>query len=753
MRFSFNFIDRPWLLPLRLIPNNMPQEHTLRLLSCCHRRAPFIPWGGKVLLFVALPILVTGFAHGQKADHASLYHEADVFDLEDFVVSGSYLYSSEVNALKTPTPVLNVPQSLSIVTADQISRQGFTSIGDLIQYTPGVNSSQGEGHRDAVVFRGVRSTADFFVDGVRDDVQYYRPLYNVEQVEILRGPNALLFGRGGTGGILNRVMKKADTSETFTGYQVGIDTFGATDVQLDGNYALRDNTAIRINLFHESLENHRDFYDGERFGINPTARFTWEGRTTLDLSYEYIDHERFIDRGIPTGTDSEPVDDFKKIVFGDPELNESTLQAHVVRASLQHSFSDRLKGNFTASYGDYDKTYTNFYASGYNAASTPDEVILDGYVDNTERENLILSANLISEFEVQGMNHTVLFGGEYIDTSSNQDRFNAYWNTTQDDNEVFTIARPLNLRNGIGVNASGLSTMNSFTTDRNDDTRSELEVFSLFMQDEIELFDQLQLVLGLRFDSFDIKVRDVENGTSGSQRDEAISPRLGIIYKPEDNISLYASYSETFLPQSGEQFDNLGTAGLDPDEFTNTEAGIKWDFSKDLSLTASVLLIEQKAPVVDDNDSSRTVDLESEISGFEIQFLGRLTDRWFISAGYSFLDGEIDDQNPAIDGNRPIELPEHMVSVWNSYRVTDDFGLGLGLVYQDESYINTSNSAKLPSYVRIDAAAYYSISDTLRIQINVENLTDELYYPYAHSTHQASVGVPISARLAIIGKF
>ena len=121
----------------------------------------------------------------------------DVSVQDEIVVVGQYLYADQVNALKSPTPVIDVPQSLSIITADQILQQGFNSIGDLIDYTPGVNTSQGEGHRDAVVFRGVRSTADFYIDGVRDDVQYYRPLYNLEQVEILRGPNALLFGRGG----------------------------------------------------------------------------------------------------------------------------------------------------------------------------------------------------------------------------------------------------------------------------------------------------------------------------------------------------------------------------------------------------------------------------------------------------------------------------------------------------------------------------------------------------------------------------
>ncbi|MFK7842824.1 MAG: TonB-dependent receptor plug domain-containing protein, partial [Sphingorhabdus sp.] len=170
------------------------------------------------LAFLATTMMVPYVAHAAEAD-------AENRD-DDIVVVGDVLYSNQINAVKTPTPIIDVPQSLSITTADEIKQRGFTSIGQIIDYTPGVNNTQGEGHRDAVVFRGVRSTADFYIDGVRDDVQYYRGLYNLEQVEILRGPNALLFGRGGTGGILNRVTKKGTIGETFGGGQVAIDTFG-----------------------------------------------------------------------------------------------------------------------------------------------------------------------------------------------------------------------------------------------------------------------------------------------------------------------------------------------------------------------------------------------------------------------------------------------------------------------------------------------------------------------------------------------
>ena len=428
---------------------------------------------------------------------------------EEVIVRGQYLHSERVNALRTPTPILNVPQSLSIVTLEQMQAQAFVTIGDLINYTPGVNNSQGEAHRDAVVFRGIRSTADFYIDGTRDDVQYFRPLYNLEQIEILRGPNALLFGRGGAGGILNRVTKKGVIDADFNDYRAAVDSFGEYNLQIDSNYAVNDNTAVRFNAYYEGLESDRDFNDGDRWGINPTAKFLLGESTVLDVSYEYLDHEQFIDRGIPTGADGEPVENFDDIVFGDRDINEAELEAHLLRASLQHEFSEALKGNITAFYGDYDKVYQNFYASGYDEVNTPDEVTLDGYLDTTDRQNLILTGNLVSQFSTGAVGHTVLFGAEYIDTSSDQDRFNAFWDTTQDDNEIFSISRPLNLRGGVGINAAGQVTTNDFTVDLNDDTRVDIEVYSFYLQDEIALTEQLSLVLGARYDNFDIDVFNV----------------------------------------------------------------------------------------------------------------------------------------------------------------------------------------------------------------------------------------------------
>lgn len=690
------------------------------------------------------------WAETTEAAQANMADE--VHELDDFEVKGGALYSDQITALKTPTPILDVPQSLTVTTAEEISLRGFNSVQDIVDYTPGVNMSQGEGHRDAVVFRGVRSTADFFVDGVRDDVQYYRPLYNVEQVEILRGPNALFFGRGGAGGILNRVTKKGEIGENFNAFSGSIDTFGGAIAEIDSNVTINETTAVRINAYYESFENDRDYYDGDAYGVNPTAKFLLSEKTTLDLSYEYLDHERFIDRGIPTGSDFKPVDRLNGITFGDSELNESTLEAHTLRALLQHQFSDELKANLTASYTDFDKVYQNLYTSSYSEATTPDRVTLDGYLDTTDRQSTTLSSNLIGEFETGDIEHTLIVGAEYVYTESDQDRYNAQWSDSGTDKEIFFInALP---RNGSGFNVAGDPTTVNFNTDLADDTSAELNVYSIFIQDEIQLFDELTVVLGGRFDSFDIDVTDNEaGGTDGSQKDEEFTPRAGIVYKPVEDISIYASYSETFVPQSGEQYANLGNDGLDPNEYTNLEAGVKWDFAPGYSVTAAIFQIEQDIVESDNNDGSRSV--ENEINGFEAQFSGQITDDWFVTAGYSYLEGELDGttEKPEIDGNDPRELPEHMFSIWNYYRITEKLSVGLGAIYQDESYITEDNDTQLPDFWRVDAAAYYQINQDFRLQINVENLLDEEYYPSAHADHQATVGDPIHATFKIVGRF
>ena len=679
-------------------------------------------------------LILCTFAFALIASNTSSFSQ----DVEEIVVKGKVLYSDQVTALKTPVPIIDVPQTLSIVTDDEIRMQGFRELGDIVRYTPGVNTSQGEGHRDSIVFRGVRSTADFYLDGVRDDVQYYRSLYNLEQVEILRGPNALLFGRGGTGGIINRVTKKAVLDEQFGSFDMGADSFGAFDFAVDYNVSTGEKSALRINFHSDTLENHRDYYDGDRYGFNPTFRLELSPATTLDLSYEHADHERFIDRGVPT-LNGEPVEAFEEIVFGDTDTNLQTLRADIYRANLSHEFSDTRKGNLVVQYSDFQKLYKNYYASGYSGGDT---FTADGYLDPTERNNLIISGNIVNEFQTGSAKHTLLVGAEIIDTENENYRYNTFFITTEDDNEVFNITRPINF----GVNAAGVRTYNDFTADLKSSTESDIEVTSIYIQDQIDVTDKFKILLGGRFDNFDITVRDVKKGTSENREDEEFSPRAGLIFKPQENVSLYVSYAESFLPRSGEQFKKLdaNAARLDPDVYESTEIGVKWDIRPGLSFTASYFDSEQTIATRDSDTGENSEIVGLQVDGIELELKGQVTEKLSLAIGYSDLDGE------TAKGGEPREIPEYTASLWATYEVNDRFGIGFGVTAQGESNIkNDKPGLILPDYTRVDFAAYYDLADDLSIQLNVENVTDELYFPHSHSTHQASVGEPLNARISL----
>ncbi len=666
--------------------------------------------------------------------------------VDEIIVTGRYLSLNEVNAVKTPTPIINIPQSLSIIGSEDIQSQAFTNIGDLTRYTPGLTTSQGEGHRDAIIIRGQQTTADFFQDGIRDDVQYFRPLYNVEQVEILRGSNALLFGRGGTGGIVNRVTKKADLGDNFTALTASIDTFGAYSAAVDTNYTLNETAGIRLNGFFEELNNHRDFYDGTRFGINPTGHFELSPRTQLDVSYEYLDDDRVVDRGVPSisvanGPDT-PLEGFDNTFFGSPDQNLTTLQAHILRAKVNHDFSDFLRGNVSVQYADYDKLYQNIYPAGFDAAANT--VKLDGYRDTTTRENLFFQGNLVGEFNTGSLGHTILLGAEY----GNQDTANArndnVFVTSNDDQETIAFTDPLNIPGFSFSNAARNRT-------------SDVTTFSLFAQDQIDLTDQFKLILGARYDSFDIDVNDIQNASQFSRKDEEITPRLGAIYKPAANVSLYASYSETFLPRSGDQFLtlNLTNSQTKPQSFENLEAGLKWDVHSNLSLTTAIFELDRASFLTQEtNNQEQSIAVEgSKTKGFEVQLQGNITDAWNLNAGYTYLDGEVRFANNALDGNATRQTPKHSFSVWNTYQLTDQIAIGAGATYQDSFFVRENNAVQVPDFIRFDASVHYDVSDTLRLQLNVENLFDTDYFPDAHSNDNITTGEPLNARFTISNRF
>ena len=702
----------------------------------------------KLLLSLLASLAVASTGHAQKNDAP---------ELSPLSVVGSNADAPTLSSgLKSSLPISSIPQSISVMGSDQIKAQGMKSIGDVLDFTPGVINSQGEGHRDAPIIRGVRTTQDLYRNGVRDDVQYYRPLYNVERVEVLRGPNALLSGFGGAYGMINRVTKSGVVGEDFTTLGASIDTFGEHSVQLDKNMQLDDKTALRVNIFGENLSNHRDYYYGDGFGINPTLTYDLGDGDSLKISYEYLDQERFIDRGIPTDASGNPVEAYSDIVFGDSSENFSTHEANIIDLVYEHEISDSLTGRFAGSHSDHDKLYQNFYVpnsyaggDGYLDGNTS-TVALDGYKDTTQRKTSTLSYQIDGEFEFGSIVHNIIAGIEYLEVSNDNDRYNAVWdpnNNGDSDTAIFAISTLAS--NGLhgGSGEGNTSTVTNTYSSLNDRTFADIDVLSFYLSDEIALMDSLDLVLGVRFDSIDFDVVDADDGSDTlNDSEDTVSPRVGLIFDATEALAFYASYSESFTPKAGDQYAKLDSNAdkVDPDTFENTEIGLRFDLPMGLSLSAAYFEIEKNAPNY--VDATTTTMETSDISGFELALIGTLTDNWFLSAAYTNLDAET-------DGTRLKETPESVFSIFNNYLVNDRLALSLGILHQDESHITNGSTAMLPDYTRVDVGASYLLSENTRVQLNVENVTDEVYFPHAHGTHQASVGAPINAMLSITSSF
>jgi catecholate siderophore receptor len=668
---------------------------------------------------------------------------------EEIIVPGRQFGPEQVSGLKTGTPPINVPQSLSIVSREQIQEQAFQDIGDVLRFTPGAAVGQGEGHRDQVTIRGQNTTADFFINGLRDDVQYFRPFYNLERIEILRGANALVFGRGGGGGVINRVTKSPDLERSFIAGNAGADTFGAYLGAIDTNVTVGERSAFRLNAYYESLQNHRDFFDGERYAVNPTFATAFGPNTTLELSYEYVKDDRVVDRGVPSVNGS-PLRGFDNTFFGDPQANRTGLDAHIVRGRVDHRFTRALSFNTTVQYADYDKFYQNLFPVGADDVAAT--VTLDGYADATERQNLIVQSNLVAEFTTGLLAHTVLFGAEYGDQRTANARNDVLFDSTGSDRVTFPFTDPLVIP---------AFSFPDFSRDRSSDVRFT----SLFVQDELDIGEHFILVGGLRYDRFDIDVFDriaadvPDDGNNGllGRVDEEISPRLGLIYKPRDNVSLYTSYSRSFLPRSGDQFLSLtpSSEALEPESFENYEVGVKWDPRPELSVTAAVFRLDRESgTTVDPNDPGNTLLIGTRTQGVEVQLVGQVLPRWSVNAGYSFLDG--DERGRVVDGavaNRTLaQVPEHMFSIWNRVEASDKLSFGLGASYQADQFASISNAVTLPEYVRIDAAVNYRLRDNLQLQLNVENLFDTDYFPAAHNDNNITTGEPLHARFSVISR-
>ena len=661
----------------------------------------------------------------------------------DIVITGErvpYGVKVTTTATKTATDIRNIPQALTIVSSQQIADQQLRSIGDLLLFVPGASYNSGEGNRDTLVLRGNSSTADFFIDGVRDDVQYFRDFYNIDRVEVLKGPNAMIFGRGGGGGIVNRVLKRPSLNVARRATASG-DGWGARRISADVDQPLSDAFAVRLNGVYENSDSFRRHVDLKRYGINPTAAVLVGPNTRVDFSYEYFHDRRTADRGVPANG-NEPIRGFTRTFFGDPHKSFAKADVNLATIAVEHRLAEGMTLKNRTMFGDYDKFYQNIFPASFNP--TTQRVTLSGYNNRNDRKNLFSQTDLVWENRLAGIDQTLLMGFELGRERSRNRRMTAGFVGS---NSV-PVSEPT-------VDANVIFAPSA--TDSNNRVKATVAAF--YVQDQLRPASWLEIVAGLRFDSFKIDVDDFRatGGGNFGRRDHLWSPRLGLILKPSDDLSVYASFSRSYLPQSGDQFSSLTdvTEGLKPERFDNYELGAKLQLPAGLLATAAVYQLDRTNTRATDPLTLLTVLTGAQRSrGLELGLERSITSRWLVSAGYTLQEAKITRTTTAAPAGRKVPLvPRHSFSLWNRYDFTKTIGAGLGVIARSKSYASISNAVKLAGYARVDAALYYQLPGGIEAQINLENLLGAHYFPTANSDNNISPGAPRTVKASIGYRF
>ncbi|HKE84612.1 MAG TPA: TonB-dependent siderophore receptor [Vicinamibacterales bacterium] len=654
---------------------------------------------------------------------------------------GGYQVPAIASATKTMTPLRDVPQSVTVVTHELIKDQMMMSMGDVMRYVPGITVHQGENNRDQVIIRGNSSSADFFMNGVRDDVQYYRDLYNLDRVEVLKGPNALIFGRGGAGGVVNRVTKDAGFMPVRElSLQAG--TFDNRRFTMDVGQPLNGKVAVRLNGLYENSDSFRDFVGIERYGVTPSVTVNASDRTKVSFRYEYLHDSRGADRGI-TSFQGAPADVDRSTFYGNPNLSDVRADVNIGSATIEHEFNGFTLRNTTA-LANYDRFYQNFVPG----AVTPDksQVTLTAYNNATDRTNLFNQTDATMIAHTGGLRHTVLAGAEFGHQLTDNFRNTGFFNNT-----VTSILAP--------YSAPTISTPVTFRQSTTDaDNHVVANVAAAYVQDQIDLSSHVLALAGVRFDRFELDYHDNRANLTRQRADNLVSPRAGLVYKPIVPVSIYTSYSVSYLPGSGDQFSSLTniTEQLKPEQFTSYEVGGKWDARPGLSLTTAVYRLDRtNTRSTDPNDPTRIVQTGSQrTNGFELGANGYVTMRWSVAGGYAYQDAYVSQATAsAVSGARVGQVPQHTFSLWNNYQLLPKVGAALGVVHRSDMFAAIDNAVTLPGYTRADAAAFFTVTRQLRFQVNVENLFDKKYFVNADSNTNISPGFPRAVRVGLTTNF
>lgn len=701
----------------------------------------------------AIRHVLVGAGAGLLVPQAFAQPAGDRDAIDEIVVVEEALdrYRVEDSALsKLSESIRDTPQSMAMLTKEMLDDRGLVSLNDALRNVPGITLGAGEfswqGNNPTI--RGFSSRDDMYLDGLRDFGSYPRDPFNLESVEVLLGPSSILFGRGSTGGAINQVTKQPGR-EGFTSLAVNVgsdDTVRATADLGRPLSLLGDTSAFRLNvLAHDGKAEDRPM-ETERFGIAPSLALGLGTDTQVTLSYLLQTSDDRPDYGLPwLGTRPADVPRDNYYGFEDDYLET---EAGIATAHVVHRVSDSIRLDVQARYADYERDVrlTEPLITPVPPAGTPlDQVSVYRYVFSGPSDEELLTTQALARIDLGSgrVRHALVTGLEW---------------SSEESTPTFSF--------GNGV--PGTSLLNpdptqpfSGTLDRRIVAATQSDTLAVFALDTIKFSETWHVTLGARWDQFDTHyVADRFAGpptpfnsgtTSGheeyAQVDEVASYRAAVVYKPVERASVYLAASTSFNPSSQSLSflttgRALGTENvlLDPEENESIELGMKMGLNDDrVSLSAALFEISKTNARVPDpaNPGFNTLGGEQRMRGVSVDITGMLTERFYLVAGYAYLDGEVvQGAAGAAVGARIANAPEDSANVWANYRVTTRFDVGLGARYVGEQYAQSAINGRLvPSYSTFDAMGRYAVSRSLTLKVNVTNLTDEYYFEQLHMWH------------------
>ncbi|ULX55098.1 TonB-dependent receptor [Cupriavidus taiwanensis] len=676
--------------------------------------------------FVFQPMLV--WAQSAPATPAQLPEVTVKADVSRELGAG-YNPPNAVSATKTEAPLRDVPQTVNVVTAEVMRDQHATSMQDALKNVPGVSFSHGDGQRDQVSIRGFTAIADQFVDGIRDDALYFRDMSNVDRVEVIKGPAAVLYGRGSSGGLINRVTKKPgiDVTDFALSYGMWADRRAEADVgRVFGDGA----AAFRVTGAVQKANSYRSQQFLDRAAIAPSLELRVAPETTVLFQADYLEDRRVTDFGIPAYR-GRPVDVPASRYYGAANARDADYSQSRVfsgTATINHRFNENWSIRNATRYYHYSLDRNNTLTAAVNEAAQT--LTMNHGNVRREEHGWFNQTDLIQKATILGTKHEILYGMEI--GQQNKDQVN---NTKP-------VPGTFDLFNPVLPVLPRLAPGNP--------TTSNLGIFdtlAFYTQDMITFSEQWKALVGVRYDNFQQETRNRIAGQRDlSRSDSAWSPRAGLVWQPSKTQSYYVSWSKSFQP-SGEAFAlAANNADLSPETTNNTEVGAKYDWlNGKASTTISLFRLERSNIKVANATNTALLPIgEQRTDGVELSGAAELGSGWRMLAGYAYLDATITKSSAALQGKRATITPRHSGNLWVTKDLGHGFGVGLGANLVGARYADPQNTVTLPGYVTADAMAWYR-RGAFEAQLNVYNLFDKGYIVSAHGTN-ANLNMPGAPR-------